>query len=112
MEQEEELIANVNTEFESARQKKDECQQNLAKYNLNDREMGEKNEQINAEINDLQQSLSAEHKKLEAEKTKYKQKVGDVSDNERATKKIEARIAKVKQTIKTLEDNIKSELNT
>lgn len=112
MQDEEDLIESVNTEFEKARKKKEECVQNLTKYNVDDRGINEQNTQLDDEIKNLQESLSAEYRKLEGEKTQYKQKLEQMSNNDRSVKKFEARISKVKQTIKTLEENIQSELSS
>lgn len=110
--QEEEFIQAINGEFENARRKKDENEQQLAKYNVNDRELNEQNVQIDEEIKGLQELILVERRKLEAERMTYKQTMDQVSNFERNVKKLEARTDKIKKTISTLEESIQTELNS
>lgn len=109
---EEEFIQSVNAEFENARKKKDNTEQELAKFNVNDSEMNAQNAKLNEEIQQMQQSIVVERSKLNDEKTKYKRTMEQINDNERAVKKLEVKMAKVQETIATLEENIQSELNS
>lgn len=110
--QQEEFIQAVNSEIETAQQKRDKCDQQLAKYNVNDRELNEKNTELNAEIQQLQQVQSDEQKKLDTQKKEYRRIQQDALDNERNVKKFEAKMEKVRRTIDTLEENIQAELNS
>lgn len=110
--QQEEFIRAVNSELAETQAKKDECERQLAKYNVNDREMTEQNAQLNEEIRQLQQTQSDEQKKLDAEKKEYRRAIEQVSENERQVKKLEAKMAQVQKTISALEENIQSELSS
>lgn len=112
MVQQEEFIQAVNSELETTQRKKDECEKHLAKYNVDDRQMNERNAQLNEEIRQLQQTQSDEQKKFDAGKNEYRQAMEKVTDNERLVKKLEAKISKVQNTITTLEENIQAELNS
>lgn len=112
MVQQEEFIQAVNSELETTQRKKDECEKQLAKYNVDDRQMNERNAQLNEEIRQLQQTQSDEQKKFDAGKKEYRQAMEKVTDNERLVKKLEAKISKVQNTITTLEENIQAELNS
>lgn len=112
MVQEEEFMQAVNTEFEGARRKKEEHVQQLVKYHMNDRESNEQNVQLTEEIKQLEQSISAEQRKLDREKNAYRQMIEQVSNSERCVKKLEARIEKIRKTIDTLEENIQQELTS
>lgn len=112
MVQQEEFIQAVNSEIETAQRKKDECDQQLTKYNVNDRELNEKNTELDEEIQQLQQKQSDEVKKLDIEKKEYRRIQQEALDNEREVKKLEAKLAKVQKTITTLEENIQAELNS
>lgn len=112
MVQQEEFIENVNSQLKTALRKKDECEQNLAKFNINDREMNEQNAQLDEEIRQLQETQGNEQKKLDTQKKEYRRANEQVTDNERQFKKLEAKIGKVRQTITTLEENIQVELNS
>lgn len=109
---EEEFIQNVNTEYENTRKKKEHSDQELAKCNVNDNDMNEQNAQLNEEIQQLQQAIVTEQRKLDVEKTNYRRTMEQINDNERTVKKLGAKMAKVQETIATLEESIQSELSS
>lgn len=109
---EEGFIQTANADYEKTQRKKQEYEKELAKCNVNDQEITAQNIQLDNEIKQLQQTMANDKTKLDAEKTKYRQSVEQVSDNERKVKKLETRVSKVQDTITTLEENIQSELNS
>lgn len=102
----------MNTNLEQAQQKKITCEENLAKCNVSDNEMTAQAAQLSEEIEQLQLTFAEEQQKMTAEKTKYKQALNQITENERKVKSFEARIANVQATIATLDENIQAETNS